>query len=155
MINRQRFRRIAPVVALVVLGAVIGTAASGSALAQRAADPTLRIVAAEPTSGLDPLQRLEVRRLIQELSKERTVLLSSHILPEIEATCPRVIILHRGRVAADGTQRELIDAPQIDRLNIGAIPTIKLDWLQPHEGNIVEFLFRPRAFQAAFEAMAV
>jgi acyl-CoA reductase-like NAD-dependent aldehyde dehydrogenase len=46
-------------------------------------------------------------------------------------------------------QRKLIDAQQIDRLNIGAIPTIKLDWLQPHEGNIVEFLFRPRAFQAA------
>ena len=46
-------------------------------------------------------------------------------------------------------QRKLIDAPQIDRLNIGAIPTIKLDWLQPHEGNLVEFLFRPRAFQTA------
>ena len=44
-------------------------------------------------------------------------------------------------------QRRLIDAPQIDRLNLGAIPTLKLDWLQPHEGNIVEFLFRPRAFQ--------
>jgi hypothetical protein len=49
-------------------------------------------------------------------------------------------------------QRKLIDAPQIDRLNIGAIPTIKLDWLQPHEGNIVEFLFRPRAFQASLDA---
>jgi acyl-CoA reductase-like NAD-dependent aldehyde dehydrogenase len=46
-------------------------------------------------------------------------------------------------------QRKLIDAEHIDRLNLGAIPTIKLDWLQPHEGNIVEFLFRPRAFQAA------
>jgi acyl-CoA reductase-like NAD-dependent aldehyde dehydrogenase len=52
-------------------------------------------------------------------------------------------------------QRQLIDAPHIDRLNVGAIPTIKLDWLQPHEGNIVEFLFRPRAFQAALEAVAV
>jgi acyl-CoA reductase-like NAD-dependent aldehyde dehydrogenase len=52
-------------------------------------------------------------------------------------------------------QRKLIDVPQIDRLNIGAIPTIKLDWLQPHEGNIVEFLFRPRAFQTALEAIAV
>jgi acyl-CoA reductase-like NAD-dependent aldehyde dehydrogenase len=52
-------------------------------------------------------------------------------------------------------QRQLIDAPHIDRLNIGAIPTIKLDWLQPHEGNIVEFLFRPRAFQASMEAVAV
>ncbi len=50
-------------------------------------------------------------------------------------------------------QRELIDAPQIDRLNLGAIPTIKLDWLQPHEGNIVEFLFRPRAFQAEMKAV--
>jgi hypothetical protein len=52
-------------------------------------------------------------------------------------------------------QRQLIDAPHIDRLNIGAIPTIKLDWLQPHEGNIVEFLFRPRAFQASMDAVAV
>jgi acyl-CoA reductase-like NAD-dependent aldehyde dehydrogenase len=52
-------------------------------------------------------------------------------------------------------QRKLIDAPHIDRLNIGALPTLKLDWLQPHEGNIVEFLFRPRAFQASVEAVAV
>jgi acyl-CoA reductase-like NAD-dependent aldehyde dehydrogenase len=44
-------------------------------------------------------------------------------------------------------RRALTDATHIDRLNIGAIPTIKLDWLQPHEGNIVEFLFRARAYQ--------
>jgi acyl-CoA reductase-like NAD-dependent aldehyde dehydrogenase len=44
-------------------------------------------------------------------------------------------------------QQSLLDARQIDRLNFGAIPTTKLNWLQPHEGNIVEFLFRPRAFQ--------
>jgi len=43
--------------------------------------------------------------------------------------------------------RELTDATNIDRLNIGALPTIKLDWLQPHEGNIVDFLYRARAFQ--------
>jgi hypothetical protein len=52
-------------------------------------------------------------------------------------------------------QRKLLDAHHIDRLNIGPIPTIRLDWLQPHEGNIVEFLFRPRAFQSAMEAVAV
>ena len=46
-------------------------------------------------------------------------------------------------------KRTLLDARNIDRLNVGPIPTIKLDWLQPHEGNIVDFLFRPRAFQAA------
>jgi acyl-CoA reductase-like NAD-dependent aldehyde dehydrogenase len=44
-------------------------------------------------------------------------------------------------------QRALIDATHIDRLNIGPIPTIQLNWLQPHEGNIVDFLFRARAFQ--------
>ena len=44
-------------------------------------------------------------------------------------------------------QRSLIDATHIDRLNIGPIPTIKLNWLQPHEGSIVDFLFRARAFQ--------
>ena len=44
-------------------------------------------------------------------------------------------------------RRALIDAHHIDRLNLGPVPTVKLDWLQPHEGNIVDFLFRPRAFQ--------
>ena len=46
-------------------------------------------------------------------------------------------------------QRRLIDAVHIDRLNLGPVPTIQLNWLQPHEGNIVEFLFRARAFQTA------
>jgi len=44
-------------------------------------------------------------------------------------------------------QQELLEATHIDRLNIGAVPTIKLDWLQPHEGNIIDFLYRARAFQ--------
>jgi ABC-2 type transport system ATP-binding protein len=72
-------------------------------------DPEV-LVLDEPTSGLDPLQRIEVRRLVQEFARERTVLLSSHILPEIEAVCPRVILLHRGRIAADGTQAELLES---------------------------------------------
>jgi acyl-CoA reductase-like NAD-dependent aldehyde dehydrogenase len=50
-------------------------------------------------------------------------------------------------------ERQLIDATNIDRLNIGPIPTIKLDWLQPHEGNIVDFLFRARAFQTPPERL--
>ena len=44
-------------------------------------------------------------------------------------------------------QRALADATHIDRLNLGPLPTIQLNWLQPHEGNIVDFLFRARAFQ--------
>jgi hypothetical protein len=46
-------------------------------------------------------------------------------------------------------ERQLLDAVHIDRLNIGPVPTTRLNWLQPHEGNIVEFLFRARAFQTA------
>lgn len=63
----------------------------------------------EPTSGLDPLQRAEVRDLIRELAEEHTVLVSSHILAEIEMICPRVIVLDRGRLLADGTQAELLE----------------------------------------------
>ncbi|MFM7297614.1 MAG: ABC transporter ATP-binding protein, partial [Planctomycetota bacterium] len=70
-------------------------------------DPQVLILD-EPTSGLDPLQRLEMRKLLVELGREHTVLLSSHILPEIEAVCPRVIILSKGRIAADGTKDDLV-----------------------------------------------
>ena len=49
----------------------------------------------------------------------------------------------------DRFRRQLVDAVNIDRLNLGAVPTIQLNWLQPHEGNIVDFLFRARAFQTA------
>jgi acyl-CoA reductase-like NAD-dependent aldehyde dehydrogenase len=51
-------------------------------------------------------------------------------------------------------ERQLTDATNIDRLNLGPIPTTKLDWLQPHEGNIVDFLFRARAFQIPAERLA-
>ena len=61
----------------------------------------------EPTAGLDPEQVAEVRRLIRELRGERTVILSTHILPEVEATCDRVIIIHRGRILAVDTPSNL------------------------------------------------
>jgi len=62
----------------------------------------------EPTSGLDPIQRIEVRSLLQQLATRHTVIVSSHILPEIEAVCPRVIIVTKGRIAADGTRDQLL-----------------------------------------------
>jgi ABC-2 type transport system ATP-binding protein len=61
----------------------------------------------EPTVGLDPTQIVEVRRLIQRLSERSTVLLSTHILSEVEATCDRVIILLNGRVRADARLADL------------------------------------------------
>jgi ABC-2 type transport system ATP-binding protein len=63
-------------------------------------DPPILILD-EPTSGLDPLQILEVRKLIRELGERHTILLSTHILPEVEAVCGRVIIIARGRIALD------------------------------------------------------
>jgi ABC-2 type transport system ATP-binding protein len=61
----------------------------------------------EPTIGLDPTQIRETRSLIRELAKEHTVMLSSHILPEVEATCRRIIIINRGAIVAAGTPEEL------------------------------------------------
>ena len=69
-------------------------------------DPDILILD-EPTSGLDPNQIVEMRRLIRSLGKEKTVILSSHILQEVEAVCDRVLILHQGRVAAAGTAEQI------------------------------------------------
>ncbi|MFH1379412.1 MAG: ATP-binding cassette domain-containing protein [bacterium] len=63
----------------------------------------------EPTSGLDPNQIREIRSLIQELRKEKTVVLSTHILQEVQASCSRVLIINRGKIAASGTTDELRD----------------------------------------------
>ncbi|HRQ74665.1 MAG TPA: ABC transporter ATP-binding protein [Phycisphaerales bacterium] len=64
----------------------------------------------EPTVGLDPAQIREVRGLIDELKGDHTVLLSTHILPEVELTCDRIMILARGRIVAQGTTDELWEA---------------------------------------------
>ena len=61
----------------------------------------------EPTSGLDPNQSREVRELILRLKQSKTVLISTHILPEVEAFCDRAIIIHKGEIAASGTPGEL------------------------------------------------
>jgi ABC-2 type transport system ATP-binding protein len=61
----------------------------------------------EPTSGLDPNQIIEIRNLIKKLGKEKTVILSTHILSEVQATCNRVIIINKGKIVADGTPQEL------------------------------------------------
>jgi ABC-2 type transport system ATP-binding protein len=65
-------------------------------------DPEILILD-EPTSGLDPNQIVEIRKLIRELGKEKTVILSTHILPEVEATCDRILIINKGKLVADGT----------------------------------------------------
>ncbi len=64
----------------------------------------------EPTEGLDPNQRVEIRRLVSNLGRERTVLLSTHVMQEVEATCSRLVILRRGRLAAEGSVQDLLSS---------------------------------------------
>lgn len=70
-------------------------------------DPEI-LVLDEPTSGLDPNQIVDIRNLIKEVGKTKTVLLSTHILSEVQATCTRAIIIHKGKIIASGTTEELI-----------------------------------------------
>ncbi len=69
-------------------------------------DPEI-LVLDEPTSGLDPNQIVEIRDIIKRIGKEKTVILSTHILSEAEATCDRIVIINRGRIVADGSTDEL------------------------------------------------
>ena len=69
-------------------------------------DPEILILD-EPTTGLDPNQIVEIRKLIRELGKHKTVILSTHILPEVEATCDRILIINQGKIVADGTSDTL------------------------------------------------
>lgn len=72
-------------------------------------DPEILILD-EPTTGLDPNQIVEIRELIKAVGREKTVILSTHILPEVQASCDRVLIIHRGRLVADGTPQDLKDS---------------------------------------------
>ncbi|MFA5479671.1 MAG: ABC transporter ATP-binding protein [Candidatus Muiribacteriota bacterium] len=70
----------------------------------------------EPTSGLDPIQIIEVRNLIKELRQEHTIMLSTHILPEVSATCSKVLIINKGLIVAEDTPENLTEKLKSDNL---------------------------------------
>lgn len=80
-------------------------------------DPKVLILD-EPTVGLDPKQIIEIRETIRSLSQKHTIILSSHILPEVQAVCDRILVIHHGKIVADGTSAELSErmegAEQLD-----------------------------------------
>jgi ABC-2 type transport system ATP-binding protein len=84
------------------------------------AEPDLLILD-EPTIGLDPVQIRQVRQLIKDLGKRHTILLSSHILPEVEMTCNRVIIIHHGKILASDTPENLVKT-----LNAGGLINVEV-----------------------------
>ncbi len=77
-------------------------------------DPEILILD-EPTSGLDPNQLLGVRRLIEDLGKTKTVMLSTHVLQEVEAICSRIILINEGRIVFDGPRSEMGSHEQLER----------------------------------------
>ena len=71
-------------------------------------DPEI-LVLDEPTEGLDPNQRNEIRKLIREIGKKRTVIISTHVMQEVEAMCDRMIIINKGKLIAEGSKQEIHD----------------------------------------------
>lgn len=94
-----------------VAGRIIGSLSKGFrqrvGIAQALTGEPVVLILDEPTAGLDPEQVADMRDLIRGLGRERTVILSTHILSEVESTCDRVIILHRGRIVAVDTPAQL------------------------------------------------
>ena len=79
------------------------------------------IILDEPTSGLDPGQIIEVRKLIRELGQAHTVILSTHILPEVASTCSRVLIIARGRIVVEGSVAELTKEKTLEERFLEAV----------------------------------
>ena len=110
--KRERMSEMVEVCGLkTVLGKDIGELSRGFrqrvGLAQAMIHDPEILVLDEPTLGLDPNQIAEIRSLIKKLGKKKTVILSTHILPEVQATCDRVVIIDRGKIVADGTTEDL------------------------------------------------
>lgn len=96
-------------------------------------DPDVLILD-EPTTGLDPNQIVEVRDLIKEVGKEKTVMLSTHIMPEVSAMCDRVIIINNGKVAIDGKESMVVTTGKDNCYSI------YLEFLQPTDGTFLKNL---------------
>ncbi len=112
----------------------------------------------EPTTGLDPNQIVEIRELIRRLGREKTVILSTHILPEVEATCDRILIINKGHIVADGTVHELRSqsegrqilhirvegaSPDVVYSCLSAVPSVEqLHWINAGKGQL-EIQSRP------------
>jgi ABC-2 type transport system ATP-binding protein len=125
--GRNRKQRINHMVEVCGLGGVLkkGIATLSKGYRQRVGlaqamihDPDI-LVLDEPTSGLDPKQIIEIRELIKQIGQQKTVILSTHILPEVSATCQRVLIINEGSIVADGTPQELTaNAQGEQRVNV-------------------------------------
>ncbi len=168
----QRRRAIAEVVRRCQLGEVegriIGQLSRGFRQRVGLADAMVHdpeiLILDEPTAGLDPIQIREVRDMIRELAATHTILLSTHILSEVEAVCGRVIIIARGRIALDDTLAHLrrqgvitveVRGPAASiRAVLQTIPGVERANLVREEGAYSSFEVHTRGFEDLREAMS-
>ncbi|HAP66573.1 MAG TPA: ABC transporter [Nitrospinae bacterium] len=116
-------------------------------------DPEI-LVLDEPTSGLDPNQIIDIRNIIKEIGKKKTVIFSTHILSEAEATCDRIVIINKGKIVADGSTEEIKEKKGGDYLinislmngrfddikrTLNNIPEIKEVVLKNNKDKIIDF----------------
>ncbi len=101
-------------------------------------DPKVLILD-EPTEGLDPNQRSEIRSLIRELAKDRTIIMSTHVMQEATAVCDRLLVINHGQLVADGTPEELSHSARGEKVFV----------LELEGGNVVEALRSLEAIQRA------
>jgi len=92
-------------------------------------DPEVLILD-EPTSGLDPNQIIEIRNVIKEQGKNKTVLFSTHILQEVQAICDRVIIINKGELVADDTLNNLQKNNKSNIVRVSFKESLEMEWLQ-------------------------
>lgn len=128
-------------------------------------DPSVLILD-EPTTGLDPNQLDEIRSLIKNISREKTVLLSTHIMQEVEALCSRVLIINKGKLVADGTATDMkkwvkglgqkVQFSILEQINASELTTLpfieKVESIAPDEyllSSSVETDIRPELFRTA------
>lgn len=172
---QQRNKRVQEMIDMVGLGREqhkrIGQLSKGYrqrvGLAQAMIHDPQVLILDEPTSGLDPNQLVEVRGLIKQIGRSKTVMLSTHIMQEVEAICGRVIIIDRGQVVADGKaseirsgghQREVLEVEFDRAVEANALTSISgvikaqpkggLVWLLAHDASVD---IRPKVFQFAVD----
>ncbi|QNU66597.1 ATP-binding cassette domain-containing protein [Ruminiclostridium herbifermentans] len=130
--KKQKNSQISDVMELVKLGDVRGRLIKNLSkgykqrvgLAQSLLGAPEVLILDEPTVGLDPMQIIEIRKLIKALGKQHTIILSSHILPEVSAVCERVVIINKGKIAA-------IDTPENLSKGMGTVSKISVSIAGP------------------------
>ncbi|HAZ26448.1 MAG TPA: gliding motility-associated ABC transporter ATP-binding subunit GldA, partial [Algoriphagus sp.] len=90
-------------------------------------DPQV-VILDEPTTGLDPNQLVEIRKLIQEVAREKTLILSTHIMQEVEAICQDVVIINKGKILAADSLQNLQSGNQQSTLSLETEEELQLDW---------------------------